>query len=431
MKWNKIGLAALLLIGICATGADARVRGPQRLMIFAGSDGILPTGSIGETEIASGAVTVTKIGTGAVTGPKISASAISNSVIAANAVTGDKINNGSISNADLAADCIQKSNLNAEDFGDFTAGSDGTCTLDDGVVTGTKIDSGAVTGPKVAANAISNSVIADDAISKGKLNAEDFGDFTAAADGSCTLDNDVVGPDEMADADHGDVSWSSGAATVDHCAGANLSGNIALGRLTNATENFTGARINGGTLLNNTLASTFTCTSGQGAATAGNSTAVEYGPVTIHHTTINLYVTNTLAQGDHGTGKQIYTFPAGAIYIIGCTLNGTTTSTTTNYADNPNDVFVAAIGTASAADDNALTSTEADIIASTTFDTASRTVFTWDFHAQTKVQTLYDGTTSNAGLYMNTAITTASSTAENTMVFTGQLQIFWINLGDY
>ena len=42
----------------------------------------------------------------------------------------------------------------------------------------------------------------------------DFGDWTVSS-GSATLDNDVVAPAEMADADHGDVSWTSGVASVE------------------------------------------------------------------------------------------------------------------------------------------------------------------------------------------------------------------------
>jgi hypothetical protein len=49
----------------------------------------------------------------------------------------------------------------------------------------------------------------------------DHGDFTYAA-GVATLDNDVVAAAEMADADHGDVSWSGGVATVDNVAAENI-----------------------------------------------------------------------------------------------------------------------------------------------------------------------------------------------------------------
>ena len=52
---------------------------------------------------------------------------------------------------------------------------------------------------------------------------------------------DAIGADQMVDEDHGDVSWSSGVATVDNCAAANLSGNIAIARMTNGLIDAIGA----------------------------------------------------------------------------------------------------------------------------------------------------------------------------------------------
>lgn len=45
--------------------------------------------------------------------------------------------------------------------------------------------------------------------------SQDFGDISSDASGTITLDADVVAAAEMADADHGDISWSSGVASVD------------------------------------------------------------------------------------------------------------------------------------------------------------------------------------------------------------------------
>lgn len=60
-------------------------------------------------------------------------------------------------------------------------------------------------------------------LSKTALKAStDFGDLSTDVSSNLTLDNDVVAPAEMADADHGDVSWSGGVATVDNVAAANV-----------------------------------------------------------------------------------------------------------------------------------------------------------------------------------------------------------------
>jgi hypothetical protein len=91
-------------------------------------------------------------------------------------------------------------------------GGTGDTDLDD-IIGGTAIT---VTD---GANAIigGNATIAvtDDGIDTNHFAARDWTDMTVAADGKVTLDNDVVAAAEMADADHGDVSWSSGVATVE------------------------------------------------------------------------------------------------------------------------------------------------------------------------------------------------------------------------
>ncbi|MFH0860705.1 MAG: hypothetical protein V1921_05845 [Candidatus Altiarchaeota archaeon] len=52
-------------------------------------------------------------------------------------------------------------------------------------------------------------------VAAAELATADFVDFSCSA-GSCTLDADVVAAAEMADADHGDVAWSSGVASVEN-----------------------------------------------------------------------------------------------------------------------------------------------------------------------------------------------------------------------
>jgi len=57
------------------------------------------------------------------------------------------------------------------------------------------------------------------------------GDITMATNGAVALAADCVAAAEMADADHGDVSWSGGVATVD--TGAVLASEIGAGTLAN------------------------------------------------------------------------------------------------------------------------------------------------------------------------------------------------------
>jgi len=101
-----------------------------------------------------------------------------------------------------------------------------------------------------------------DAIVKASLSAVDYGDFTADADGTCTLDADVVAAAEMADADHGDVAWSGGVATVQAAPAAGLTGDVLLSSVTNllstgtlATNAVVGAGGETNTVILRTLAS--------------------------------------------------------------------------------------------------------------------------------------------------------------------------------
>jgi hypothetical protein len=49
------------------------------------------------------------------------------------------------------------------------------------------------------------------------LTSEDFGEISCdGTEDGCTIENDVIGTSNMANADHGDISWSSNVATVDN-----------------------------------------------------------------------------------------------------------------------------------------------------------------------------------------------------------------------
>ncbi|MEN6360050.1 MAG: hypothetical protein ABFD59_08340 [Smithella sp.] len=129
----------------------------------------------------------------------------------------------------------------------------GMVAIAEGAVTITDVASHAVPGLVDEINtsigqietALNNvSELATNNITKVHLKASDFGDFTAALGGNCTLDNNVVTVDKIATntitavklaaADWGDVSIAlGGAATVDNVAAAN----VAAGQL-NAAMTF-------------------------------------------------------------------------------------------------------------------------------------------------------------------------------------------------
>lgn len=172
---------------------------------------------------------------------------------------------------------------------------------------------------------------------------------------------------------------------------------------------------------------------GNGAIVASKTTVVEYmGEV--HKTVLTFVLTGDhdldLADGDHGTGIKVYDLPEGRILILGATIDASVT-TSANYNASPNDVFLLSMGTAVGADDNDLTSTEADIIPKTTLDTIGATALTLDWHAALASSAQFDGTGTAVDLYVNAACADTSNTDANTYAITGTVTIMWINLGDY
>lgn len=87
------------------------------------------------------------------------------------------------------------------------------------------VDSGAVTDPDFVSsgdidfvnttNTITANINAGVIVKADLAASTDFGDVSTDGSSNLLLDADVVGTAEMADADHGDVSWSGGVATVE------------------------------------------------------------------------------------------------------------------------------------------------------------------------------------------------------------------------
>jgi len=169
-------------------------------------------------------------------------------------------------------------------------------------------------------------------------------------------------------------------------------------------------------------------TYGAGAVAAGKCTATEYGDGVIHQTALALTLTGTndldLADGNHGTGVKVYTFPAGRILILGATIDASVA-----YNNKVTGNFYLACGSAVGADDADLTSTEADIIPRTTIDGSQTSPEDW--HAALAASAHFDGTATAKDLYVNVACPDASNTGASTYAITGTLTITWINLGDY
>lgn len=173
---------------------------------------------------------------------------------------------------------------------------------------------------------------------------------------------------------------------------------------------------------------------GVGAIVANKATAVEYGVGPIHQTVLTLTLTGAndldLADGAHGTGVKIYDLPEGRILVLGATINA---SVAHNGAFNAStaDTFSFAVGTAVGADDDDLTSTEADLIPKLTLDTADGATSPLAAAGALAASAHFDGTTTAKDVYVNVACAAANNSDATTYAVTGTLTLTWINLGDY
>jgi hypothetical protein len=183
-----------------------------------------------------------------------------------------------------------------------------------------------------------------------------------------------------------------------------------------------------------TFSSALVTSAGVGAIVANKATAVEYGDGAIHQTVLTLTLTGAndldLADGAHGTGVKVYDLPAGRILILGATINA---SVAHNGAFNASvaDTFSFGVGTAVGADDDALTSTEVDLIPSQTLDTASGATTPLAAGAALAASAHFDGTATAKDVYVNVACAAANNSGATTYAVTGTLTLTWINLGDY
>lgn len=174
---------------------------------------------------------------------------------------------------------------------------------------------------------------------------------------------------------------------------------------------------------------------GVGLASNGVCTAAHVTPCVQKTVLTFAAITHTFTDGsDEGESQLLYTFPKGRIYILGAAIDAAVTNNA-GYETSPDDIWYGAIGTAAAGDDGDLTSTEADIIAKTTFDTAGGADghHDWKGDMTCGADTVFDGTATAVSLHFNaaaanTSIKTGNATAG--IQAGGTLTIFWVLLGD-
>lgn len=136
-------------------------------------------------------------------------------------------------------------------------------------------------------------------------------------------------------------------------------------------------------------------------------------------------ITDAGASGAGG-GLKVYSFPRGNIKLDNFTTNLTISRVST--AITATAAVVAALGTVTAAADATLTSTEADIIPSTT---ATLTAGAGVVKARAAASVYVDGTTTAKDVYLNFAIPDAGSTGNDSLLVNGTITLQWNNGGYY
>lgn len=136
-------------------------------------------------------------------------------------------------------------------------------------------------------------------------------------------------------------------------------------------------------------------------------------------------ITDATTAGAHGSLK-LFTCPSGLITFYGAYASISLTAGAGGIADDA--AVVAAIGTAATATDNAaLTTTEADIIPSTALTLASGTIAATDMKSTgTQIPTTFDGTSTAKFASLNFAVPDADSSANDTLAVTGDIFITWL-----
>jgi len=176
---------------------------------------------------------------------------------------------------------------------------------------------------------------------------------------------------------------------------------------------------------------------GGGTAVTSKATSVEtMGAVQTSVVTFTLTGDHDLdlADGDHGTGIKVFDFPEGRIHIFGAVMNSSIVASS-SFNATANDKFVVSMGTVVAADDNALSGTEVNLIPSNSITTddggGANTQLTNDWHSELAAAAVFDGTTTPVDAYVNVACPDTANTGASTYAVTGTVTITWANLGDY
>lgn len=131
------------------------------------------SGTVGGTQIGTGAVGTTNIANSAITNTLLASGAVGSGNLASGAVNSSALAAGAVGNAALAANAVQASNI--------ASGAVGSTQLAANAVTSTAIASGAVGSSALASGAVTSSAIASGAVGSAAIAAGSVGSSQIAS----------------------------------------------------------------------------------------------------------------------------------------------------------------------------------------------------------------------------------------------------------
>jgi hypothetical protein len=163
--------------------------------------------------------------------------------------------------------------------------------------------------------------------------------------------------------------------------------------------------------------------SGTGVTASQKVVAPQYATFTFANTSVT--TTDNTTAGAQGSVK-FFTFPAGNIVIHGATTDLTIARVGTNITATA--AVVGSVGTVAASNaDSSLTSTEANVVPSTTSTLTAGAGVT---KGESTAAVTIDGTSTNGELYLNFAIPDAGSAGNDALLVNGKIVVMFTNVGD-
>ncbi|WP_413512432.1 beta strand repeat-containing protein [Myroides odoratus] len=206
----------------------------------------ISNGGVGETQLASNAVTAIKVATAAITEAKLASNAVTTAKIANTAVTADK----------LAVNAVVTTKINAEAVTDEKLATNAVTTVKiaTNAVTEAKLATDAVTSAKIKDGAITNTKIANNAVGQNHIYVQNILEkhFGNSAVSERAIASNAVTTAKVADKAITKAKISAAGETVGHVLTVESNGNVAFKAPTgqSTTANLLGTstiKVTGGT----------------------------------------------------------------------------------------------------------------------------------------------------------------------------------------